>query len=91
MLDSVLISPENILKTNVNGMCYKIFHFMIFHMNEENVSYFGGNAKKRFLEEAEIKNQTFNNYVSKLIAADMIKRVGRQEFLINPKLARHGG
>lgn len=71
----------------VNGVQHDIFNFMLENMNYHNEVSFGLSAKKRFLEDRGIKNQTFNNYVSALIEKELIERIGRQEFRVNKKYA----
>lgn len=71
----------------ISGVRHDIFNFMLENMNYHNEVSFGSSAKKRFLEDRDIKNQTFNNYVTTLIERGLIERIGRQEFRVNKKYA----
>ena len=65
----------------------KMFNFMLMNMNWENTVSYGPSTKAKFLAELGIKNQTFNNNVTALIASGLIERIGRGEFRINKKYA----
>jgi hypothetical protein len=91
-----VLNEPDFIKLYVRDLCtvkglttplYKMFHFMLMNMNFENLSSYGSNAKKRFLEESGIANSTFDNSVSKLIKAGLIERVSKGEFRINKKYA----
>lgn len=66
---------------------YKMFNFMLNNMNYENAVSYGMSTKRKFLKENDIANSTFDNYVSKLIKANLIERIGKGEFRINKKYA----
>lgn len=91
-----IIREPDFVKLYINDICrvkglnsgqVKIFNFMLANMNWENVVSYGPNTKASFLNENEMKNQTFNNNVSKLITSMLIERIGRGEFRINKKYA----
>lgn len=91
-----IIREPDFVKLYISDMCrvkglnsgqVKIFNFMLANMNWENVVSYGPNTKASFLNENEMKNQTFNNNVSKLISSMLIERIGRGEFRINKKYA----
>jgi len=91
-----IIREPDFVKLYINDMCrvkglnsgqVKIFNFMLANMNWENVVSYGPNTKASFLNENEMKNQTFNNNVSKLITSNLIERIGRGEFRVNKKYA----
>lgn len=71
----------------IRGVQYSIFNFMLENMNYHNEVSFGKSTKERFLTKHQIKNQTFNNYVGNLISANLIERIGRNEFRVNKKYA----
>lgn len=91
----ILEEPE-FVKLYVRDLCrvkglsstqYKIFNFMLANMNAENVVSFGPRTKEKFLLEQDVKPQTFNNNIAKLIEASLIARIGRNEFVINKQYA----
>jgi len=91
-----ITKEPDFVKLYISDMCkvkglnsgqVKIFNFMLSNMNWHNVVAYGPNTKAMFLKENEMKNQTFNNNVSKLISAMLIERIGRGEFRVNKKYA----
>ena len=71
----------------MNSSQTHMFNFMLMNMNWENVVSYGPSTKAKFMDEHKMKNQTFNNNVSKLISAGLIERIGRGEFRVNKKYA----
>lgn len=61
----------------------KIYLFMLQHLNDENVSVYGAEAKDEFLNENKITRSTFNNNTSVLIRSGLIDRIGFGEYKIN--------
>ncbi|HGJ5854230.1 replication/maintenance protein RepL [Arsenophonus nasoniae] len=91
----VLEEPE-FVKLYIRDLCrvrgltstqYKIFNFMLANMNSDNIVSYGPRTKEKFLKVHNIKTQTYNNNVAKLIEAQLIARIGRNEFVVNKKYA----
>ena len=72
---------------NISGGKYEVFLFMLKNMNRSNEVCFGGIAKKKFLQDHSMENQTFNNYASFLVKTNLVERIGRGEFRVNKKYA----
>lgn len=47
-------------------------------------------SKKEIAERVGIKTQTFDNYLRKLVDAEIFKRIGRGEYQVNPTLFARG-
>ena len=71
----------------LNAVKHEMFKFMIRNMNNENVVSYGAITKKKFLDEHEIKSQTFNNNIKGMIESELIERIGKAEFRVNKKFA----
>lgn len=91
----VLEEPE-FVKTYIRELCavrgvnstqMHIFNFFLKQMNDYNEVSFGPRAKRRFLDDHNLKNQSFNNSVAGLINSGLVERIGRGEFRINKKYA----
>jgi hypothetical protein len=91
----VLEEPE-FVKLYIRDLCrvkglsstqYKIFNFMLANMNSDNIVSYGPRTKEKFLSEQKVKPQTFNNNVANLIEAELVSRIGRNEFSVNKKYA----
>ena len=72
---------------DLNSNQSKMFNFMLSNMNYNNIVSYGSSSKKEFLDEINMKPQTFNNNVSKLISSGLIVRISKGEFLVNKKYA----
>lgn len=56
----------------------------------ENTFILNSDRKRRIAESINIKVQTINNYIQKLIDKNIISRVGRGEFQVNPNIIARG-
>jgi hypothetical protein len=91
-----LLEEPEFVKLYIRDLCrvrgltstqYKIFNFMLANMNSENIVSYGPRTKEKFLKGHDIKTQTYNNNVAKLIEENLISRIGRNEFVVNKKYA----
>ena len=59
-------------------------------MDYENIVTLTSRSKKEIAERVGIKIQTFDNYLRKLVDAEVFKRIGRGEYKVNPNLFARG-
>lgn len=59
-------------------------------MDYENMITLTSRSKKEIAERVGIKMQTFDNYLRKLVDAEIFKRIGRGEYKVNPNLFARG-
>jgi|TARA_A100001015_G_C15038310_1_gene737798 hypothetical protein len=73
------------------GKCTDVLHILVRRMDYDGYVSLGLNGKKRIVEELKLKNtQTIDNYLQTLKKADVIKSIGRGEFIVNPSLFAKG-
>jgi hypothetical protein len=57
---------------------------LVRKMNYENVIALTPGARVRIGEKLKIQQQTFRNYLAVLLEADIFRRIGHGEFMVNP-------
>ena len=59
-------------------------------MDYENMITLTSRSKKEIAERIGIKIQTFDNYLKKLTEVDILRRVARGEYKVNPNIFARG-
>lgn len=75
------------------GLPYKAIVLMIallIKMDFENVITLTPRKKRQLIEQVEISPQTLDNYLRKLVDADILKRLDRGEYFFNPNYFAKG-
>lgn len=67
-----------------------LLHSLLMKMDYENIVTLTSRSKKEIAERVGIKIQTFDNYLRKLVDAEVFKRIGRGEYKVNPNLFARG-
>lgn len=67
-----------------------LLYSLLMKMDYENIVTLTSRSKKEIAERVGIKIQTFDNYLRKLVDAEVFKRIGRGEYKVNPNLFARG-
>ncbi|MDJ0903291.1 MAG: replication/maintenance protein RepL [Xenococcus sp. MO_188.B8] len=67
-----------------------LLYSLLMKMDYENIVTLTSRSKKEIAERVNIKIQTFDNYLRKLVDAGIFKRIGRGEYKVNPNLFARG-
>jgi Firmicute plasmid replication protein (RepL) len=67
-----------------------LLYSLLMKMDYENMITLTSRSKKEIAERVGIKIQTFDNYLRKLVDAEIFKRIGRGEYKVNPNLFARG-
>ncbi|BAY50703.1 hypothetical protein SAMD00079811_83340 (plasmid) [Scytonema sp. HK-05] len=67
-----------------------LLHQLLLKMDYENVIILTSRRKKEIAERVGIKIQTFDNYLRKIVDAEIFVRIDRGEYKVNPKLFARG-
>tara|TARA_R110000822_G_scaffold135429_3_gene273016 strand:+ start:985 stop:1761 length:777 start_codon:yes stop_codon:yes gene_type:complete len=85
------VNLENLCSIiDITGTQAKIFNYMMLNMDYSNYFYFAGWQKDHFCQKYEVARQTLNNNISQMMKKNMIRAIGRDEFLINKDYAIKG-
>ena len=63
-----------------------LLYSLLMKMDYENIVTLTSRSKKEIASRVGIKIQTFDNYLRKLVDAEVFKRIGRGEYKVNPNL-----
>lgn len=87
----IAVSVENMCAIeNLTGNQAQIFNHMLLNMDYDNYFHFSGTQKVAVCKKSGIAPQTLNNNISEMAKKDLIRPIGRNEFLINKKYAVKG-
>lgn len=68
-----------------------VLHELLRNMNYESEITVNSLMKKRICEKLNIKNErSINNYLSQMVEKDVLQRVGRGVYIVNPYLIAKG-
>lgn len=67
-----------------------LLYLLLLKMDYENMVTLTSRSKKEIADRAGMRIQTFDNYLKKLVDADVFKRIGRGEYKVNPSLFARG-
>ena len=74
------------LPIGVRGLLYAL----VQRIDYDGIITLGSTSKKKIAERLKITVGTFDNYLTKLVKAGVLKRIGRGEFEVNPHLFARG-
>ncbi len=67
-----------------------LLHALLMKMDYENMITLTSRSKKEIAERIGIKIQTFDNYLKKLTEVDVLRRIARGEYKVNPNIFARG-
>ena len=68
-----------------------VLHELLRYMNYQSEITINSLIKKRICEKLEIKNiRSINNFLSQMVKKDVLQRIGREVYVINPYLIAKG-
>ena len=67
-----------------------LLHALLMKMDYENMITLTSRSKKEIAERISIKIQTFDNYLKKLTEVDILRRIARGEYKVNPNIFARG-
>jgi DNA-binding MarR family transcriptional regulator len=74
------------LPIGVRGLLYAL----VLRIDYDGIITLGSTSKKKIAERLKITVGTFDNYLTKLVKAGVLRRIGRGEFEVNPHLFARG-